>query len=160
MTDGHGRIQPWILRGLIVLLAALGAAGIVSSSGCSSSELEAPKPPGEIVPPPTIGPGLDEHAVPASWGKRDAWFDAFQSYMSLDMQRDYLGTPEDERFERFGLRLLDFQLREDFLREHQDELTRDEQDSYRRLPSAEACRHYVGERAGVAHVTSNGPGKK
>jgi hypothetical protein len=148
------------LRGIIFFLFGVGVLGIVSGSGCATQDLEPPVPPSQIVPPPTIGPGLDEHAVPATWGRRDAWFDAFQGYMPVEMQRDYLGTPEDDRFERFGLRLLDFQLREDLLREHHDELTRDEQDFYRRLPSAEACRRYVAERSGVARITSNGSGKK
>ena len=66
----------------------------------------------------------------------------------------HLLTPEDERFERFSIRLLDFELREQLLLAHQDELTREEKDAYRRLPDAGACRRFVLERAATAHVST------
>jgi hypothetical protein len=74
--------------------------------------------------------------------------------MSSELKREYLATPEEERFDRFGLRLLDFQLREELLLEHQEDLKREEKDQYRRLPSAEACRRFILERSGTAHITT------
>ncbi len=96
-----------------------------------------------------IGGGLEDQPVEPGLGRPDHWSETYGAYMAPDFKREYLSTPEDERFDRFGLRLLDFQLREELLLEHQEDLKREEKDQYRRLPTAEACRHFI-----VAHVSS------
>jgi len=123
-------------------------------ASCNDPPPEAPAPPVGIVSTDTIGGGLEDQAVEPGLGRPDHWSETYGAYMTPELKREYLGCPEDERFDRFGLRLLDFQLREELLQEHQDDLTREEKDQYRRLPTAEACRRFVLARAGTAHVTS------
>jgi hypothetical protein len=126
----------------VLVLTAFAALG-----ACNDPPPEVPAPQSQLVAPHAIDGGLDDEPADLALGPSDAFYDAYHGYMGPELKRDYLTTPESDRFERFGLRLLDFQLREDLLREHQHELTRDEKDVYRRLPTAEACRKYVADRA-------------
>ncbi len=152
MTDRRGRIRPsWgvsSVSGKAILLGALLLAG------CNDPPPDAPPPPSGIQPTPAIGGGLEDEPVEPGIGRPDHWSENYGSYMSPELKREYLRTPEEERFERFGLRILDFQLREQFLLAHQEDLTREEKDAYRRLPDADSCRRFVRERAGVARVSS------
>ncbi len=125
------------------LLAAVGL--LVALAGCNDPPPRPPTPPRELVPPVALSGNLDETPIEPALGKGDAWSDAYGAYMTHDELAAYVTTPEPERFERYGLKLLDYQLREDLLREHKDELNREQQDAYRRLPSAEACRRFVAE---------------
>lgn len=136
----------------LLLLAAVAS----SLFACNDPPPRAPTPPGDLVPPVALSGSNDETPVDPALGKPDAWYDAYSGYMIRDTQREYLSTPEDERFERFGLLLLDYQLREDLLRKHQDELTRDDQDAYRRLPSAEECRKFIRDHAQVTSPGTTG----
>jgi hypothetical protein len=151
MTDRRGRIPA--LWGEVLVMGALATLAI---AGCNDPPPDAPPPPIGIGPSPAIGGGLDDEPVEPGIGRPDYWSETYGAYMSPELKREYLLTPEDERFERFGLRILDFELREQFLLAHQDELTREEKDAYRRLPDADACRRFVRARAGgdTARVSS------
>ncbi|MBI3724100.1 hypothetical protein HY251_09135 [bacterium] len=144
------------LRVGVVRLVASGLLGALGATACTEAPPPAPTPPSGLVPSEPLDHESDKAAVDPALGPADAWYDRYHAYMTAEARRDYLVTPEPDRFERFGTRLLDYQLREELLREHQDELTRDEQDAYRSLPSAESCRGFIRERAGRAPAA---PGK-
>ncbi len=148
MTDVRGRIR-LRLGGAIVSLVLYGLLG------CNGAPPEAPTPPVGIRPAPEIGGGLDDEPVEPSAGRPDHWSETYGAYMSPSFKRQYLGTAEDERFDRYRLELLDFQLREQLLVAHQDDLTREEKDLYRRLSTAQECRRFISERSGVARISSN-----
>lgn len=154
MTDRRGRIPPlWGTRAIAVFAVMCGlSAGL--GAGCNDPPPDAPPPPIGIRPTPEIGGRLDEEPVEPGIGKPDHWSETYGAYMSPDLKREYLSTPEDERFERFGLRLLDFELREQLLLAHQEDLTREEKDAFRRLPDADACRRFVRQCADTARVSS------
>ncbi len=128
----------------IRIALVLSALGTLAS--CNDPPPEAPAPQSQLVAPHAVDGDLDLEAPDPVPGPSDAFYDRYHAYMTADAKRDYLSTPEGERFERFGLRMLDYQLREDLLREHEHALTRDEKDVYRRLPTADACRRFVAER--------------
>ncbi len=151
MTDRRGRI-PALSGVRAIILSALSLGAILA--GCNDPPPDAPPPPVGIVASPAIGGGLEDEPVEPGIGKPDHWSETYGAYMSPELKREYLLTPEDERFERFDMRLLDFELREQLLLAHQDELTREEKDAYRRLPDAQACRRFVSERAGTARISS------
>ena len=146
MTDRRGSIPA--LWGKAIVL------GVLVAAGCNGPPPDAPPPPLGIAQAPAIGGGLEDEPVEPGIGRPDHWSETYGVYMSPELKREYLMTPEDERFERFGLRILDFQLREQFLLAHQHDLTREEKDAYRRLPDAEACRRFVRVRADIARVSS------
>ena len=128
------------------LAASLASAAALAA--CTDAPPPRPTPATEIVPPVPLDHESDKTPVDPSLGPPDPWYDRYHAYMTAETRKQYLRTPDAERFERFGTRLLDYELREELLREHQDELTRDEQDAYRSLPSAEACRTFIRDRAG------------
>lgn len=128
-----------------LLLALAAGAGVAALAGCNDPPPRPPTPPRELVPPVALSGNLDETPIEPALGKGDAWSDAYGAYMTRDELAAYVRTPESERFERFGLKLLDYQLREDLLREHKDDLNREQQDAYRHLPTADACRRYIAE---------------
>jgi len=121
--------------------------------GCNDPPPEAPAPPPGIAVAPAIPTGLDEEPVEPGLGHPDHWSEIYGVYMTPELRREYLATPEDERFDRFGLLLLDYRLREDLLQEHQEDLTREEKDRYRRLTSADACRRFILEHS-TAHIST------
>jgi hypothetical protein len=158
MTEVRGRIASVVEKARLVApknivlrvmlpLALLGA-------GCNDPPPEAPTAPVGIRPSYEIGGGLEDEPVEPGIGRPDYWSETYGAYMTPELKREYLATPEDERFEQFGLRLLDFELREQLLLAHQEDLTREEKDAYRRLPDADACRRFVLAR-GAAPVTTN-----
>jgi hypothetical protein len=127
---------------------------LVAFASCNDMPPAEPTAPPGVGASPMIGGGLEDQPVEPGLGRPDHWSETYGAYMSPELKRDYLATPEEERFDRFGLRLLDFQLREELLLEHQEDLKREEKDQYRRLTSAEACRRFILERSGSAHITS------
>ena len=146
LTVGGGRIRVGMMVAILLL------------SGCQDPPPEPPVAAPALVPPPSIALPLDDDPAEPG-GKTDAWFDAYKAYMSRELKREYLATPEDERFERWSLRLLDFQLREDLLRAHPEALTDDQREAYRRLPNADACRRFVSEHTDMAPVSTATRGK-
>jgi hypothetical protein len=160
MTVAAGRIcagkwaRGW--RGTTARLSRLvPVVALALAQACNDPPPRPPTPPRELVPPVALA-GPDETPVDQALGPTDAWFEAYSGYMSRPLQREYRNTPPNERFERFGLQLLDYQLREDLLHEHQDELTRDERDDYRTLPSADECRRFIAEHAKRSAPSSRG----
>jgi hypothetical protein len=152
MTDRRGRI-PSLSGKAIVLVSLVSLATL--SAGCNDPPPEAPRPPVGIGVAPTIGGGLEDEPVEPGIGRPDYWSETYGAYMSPELKREYLATPEDERFDRFGVRLLDFELREHFLLAHQEDLTREEKDAYRRIRDADESRRFVLARAGTARITTN-----
>jgi hypothetical protein len=121
---------------------------LVSLLGCQGPQPEPPSPPQTS---PRIEPEPDKDPADASLGPPDHFYEAYQDYMDPAQRREYLKTPEDERFARFGYQLLDYELRASLLRQHEEELTREERDAYKQLPTAKACREFIASRAGRAH---------
>src|SRR5688500_15857962 len=102
MTDRRGRIPPsWgkaIVFGVLCQLGLLGA-------GCNDPPPDAPPPPVGIAQAPAIGGGLEDEPVEPGIGRPDHWSETYGAYMSPELKREYLMTPEEERFERFGMRI-------------------------------------------------------
>lgn len=138
MTVPNGRIPSWMGMVVLCLLAS-----------CNDPPPDAPAPPSGIYAAQALGDGLEAPPIKPGLGPPDYWSETFGAYGSPEFWDEYRSTPLDERFDRFGLRLLDYQLREEYLRDHPEVLTRDEQDLYRRLPDAQACRRFIQERSGI-----------
>jgi hypothetical protein len=133
MTVATGRIRGRRSKVCPVVL-------FLALAGCYDAPPPPPTPPERLVPTSVITGNIE--SVNPEWEK-DAFYAAYEPYMSRESWTDYFQTPPAERFDRYGLKLLDFQLREDLLREN--ELTREQVDAYRKLPSAEACRRFLAD---------------
>jgi hypothetical protein len=66
--------------------------------------------------------------------------------MSTELKVEYLSTPEGERFEKYGERLLEFQRREALLDPHRAALSAAEVERYRALPDYESSVRFLEER--------------
>ena len=88
----------------------------------------------------------------------DHWIKTFGPYLSEEWKAAYLATPEADRFEVYGERLLDFHRREVILEGARVNLTKAELQRFYGLSDAEACRAYVGElEARPGRVTAPEP---
>jgi hypothetical protein len=105
------------------------------AAGCA----EPPAPP----PTPPTGPAVvTATARPAA----DYWVLRFGAYMTPAFRASYLATPEDERFAKFGEKLLDYERREELLEARGKGLSEAEIEQYRRLPDYEASRRFLEEK--------------
>lgn len=118
----------------------------VLAAGCPSTEPARSKPPPPAVPqrspvevprPPTASASTAEPGEPDYWVKR------FGAYMSPAFLQEYLATPDDERFAKYGEKLLDFQRRESLLEKEGGRLGKAEIEQYRALPDYEASRRFL-----------------
>lgn len=84
----------------------------------------------------------------------DYWSDSLRDYVGPDFH----ATPEEERFARFGRRLLEYRLREDLLTEHRWELSQQDVDAFSGEPDFDASLRYLRNVLG-ADRTGSSPGE-
>ena len=122
-----------LLRAAIALLA-LGA------EGCADDPpVKGDRGSGQHAPAP-----VTRTALPAEPG--EYWLVRFGRYMSADERRAYEGTPEADRYERFGARLLEYQRRDELVEPVRGRLDAESVREYERLPDYEACRKFLEGR--------------
>ena len=84
--------------------------------------------------------------VPKGREVGDFWLERFEGYMTSEFREEYLATPPDERFGRFGEALLEYHRREALLLRSGLELDEADLLAYRRLPSIEASEEFLAAR--------------
>jgi hypothetical protein len=135
------------------IAATLGALAAMGLGGCPAPQRPEPERPVPApAPPPAPAPAPAPTATatlappPAPAAPSDYWVNRFGGYMSPAFKAEYLATPPDERFAKYGDRLLDFQRREDALEPYRDRLSRAEIEKYRSLPDYDASMKWLEER--------------
>lgn len=118
---------------------------VLTLSACSAEELA----PGEerLTRAPQLAGG------PPS--RLDYWSDSLRDYVGPDFH----ATPEEERFARFGRRLLEYRLREDLLTDHRWELSQQDVDTFSGEPDFDASQRYLRNVLGAGRTTSE-PGER
>ncbi|MBX3471982.1 MAG: hypothetical protein KF878_34450 [Planctomycetes bacterium] len=104
-------------------------------AGCGSEEL-APEPE-RLRRAPELAGG------PAA--RADYWTDTLGDYLGADFR----AAPPDERFARFGARLLEYRLREDLLEEHRWALSQQDVDAFAGQPDHDASERFLREVLGA-----------
>ncbi|MCO5172026.1 MAG: hypothetical protein M9894_37485 [Planctomycetes bacterium] len=115
--------------------ALAAACALLLVAGCGSEEL-APEPERLRRAPELAG------GPPA---RVDFWTDTLGDYLGPDFR----AAPADERFARFGLRLLEFRLREDLLEEHRWALSQQDVDTFAGQPDHDASERFLREVLGA-----------
>ena len=142
---------------LCILAMGLALLCPLSLVGCTATAPKAPE--GQ----PASSPGSDrtgargaEHtggtdrlekkpsSEPEKPGKKaDFWYKRFHPYMKPELRREYMQTPVQERFRRYGELLLDYQRREALLEPVKGKLDPKALSQYYRLNSLAECRTFV-----------------
>lgn len=108
---------------------------------------------GEDVRPPVPTPELVRELAGAEaelqrGARDDYWTERFGDYMEARELRAYWSTPPEERFQAFGLRLLEFRLREELLQANRLKLTLEQVEAYRSQPDYDQARAYLQRTLG------------
>ena len=115
-----------------MLLGVVLGGGLSLSSGC-----------GVTVPDPISRQAeLDADLAGAERGRSpldDYWSEALGPYLASDALRGYWLTAAEDRFGRYGDRLLEATLREELLSQHAGDLTPEEQERLAELPTYDAA---------------------
>lgn len=126
------------VSGSVLLLVAL-----LSLTACGGDDVRPPVPPAELVPQlagaeDALGRGARD----------DHWTERYGDYMQPEELRAYWSAAPDRRFEAFGLRLLEFALREELLQRHRLQLTLEQVQTYRSQPGYEQGKAYLEQELG------------
>ena len=118
--------QPMVATQPTATTATAGAASSSASGGTTAASSGAP---GAKTPPPP-----------------DFWVNRFGGYMTPSFRQEYLDTPEDERFHKYGDKLLEFQRREKLLDPYRARLSPTEIEQYRALPDYDSSQKFIDDR--------------
>lgn len=97
----------------------------------------------EVADSPRVHPQLVPQlsGVEAPSGPRDDyWTESLGTYLRSEELQNYWLLPEEQRFQAFGDRWLEFCLREDLLSQHRGDLSPEETDRFRAEPDFESSR--------------------
>lgn len=83
----------------------------------------------------------------------DYWSDSLRDYVGPEFR----ATPEEERFARFGRRLLEYRLREDLLTEHRWALSQQDVDAFSGEPDYDASERFLRSVLGGASTPESEP---
>src|SRR5207253_1557134 len=129
-APGGARVRALLVAAGFVVLA-LGAGGCTEDPPVRGERAKGPRGPAPVT----------LTALPAEPG--DYWLARFGPYMSAEERRAYEATPEPDRYERFGGKLLEYQRREELLEPYRGRLDAAKIEEYRRLPDFESCRRFL-----------------
>lgn len=136
LRTGRGRCA--LRQSATLLLALLPCA-------CNGDDVRPPMPPAELVPQLA---GAEE-ALRRS-ARDDHWTERYGDYMQPAELRAYWAAAPEDRFDAFGLRLLEFALREELLQRHRLQLTLEQVEAYRSRPDYDQGRQYLERELGMA----------